>query len=226
MTDRRSTARDLARRALARGEPLAWFEELYAAAAVDDSVGVPWTDLEPSPELIAWLERARPEVDGRRVCVVGTGYGDDANHLAKLGASVVAFDCAPTAIARAAERFPDQDIEWLVAELRHLPERLRLGFDLVVEINTLQVLPPDLRPAAAAAIAALVAPGGRLFVAARLRLPGESEGLMPWPLLEQELGAFEAAGLHARERSVLMDGEDPPVRRIVAEFERPDPSLG
>ena len=224
MPDRRSAARDLARRALARGEPMGWFEELYAAAR-DGSVSVPWADLAPSPELLTWLERARPLLDGRRVCVVGCAYGDDAAHLAGLGASVVAFDCAPTAIERAAERFGDSGVEWLAAELLHLPEHLRLGFDLVVEINTLQVLPADLRPAAAAAIAALVAPGGQLFVAARLRLPGEAEGLMPWPLLEQELSAFEAAGLTAAQRTVLFDGEDPPVRRIIAEFERPNPTL-
>ena len=224
MDDRRKLARELAGAALARGEPLAWFEELYRAAR-EEGATVPWADLAPSPELLRWLEEAQPPLDGRRVAVVGAGYGDDAALLAARGAQVAAFDCAPSAVAVAVERFAGSRVEWIVADVLRLPRRLELGFDLVVEVNTLQVLPRDLRTAAAAGIASLVAPGGELFVAARLRLPGEPEGAMPWPLLEQELAAFEAAGLVRGPRAVLLDDEEPPVRRISASFVRPSHSV-
>lgn len=225
MTDPRQLARSMARRALERGEPLGWFEELYSAAR-DGAVTVPWAEFHPDRLFVDWLDGRAEELGGRRAIVVGTGFGDDAAELARRGARVVAFDCAPSALERAAQRFGDLGIEWLAADLLHLPDRLRLGFDLVVEINTLQVLPPDLRPAAAAAIAGLVAPGGELFVQARLRLPLEPEGTMPWPLLEQELDAFEAAGLVRGERRVLLDDEEPPVRRILACLSRANPSPG
>lgn len=214
----------MATEALERGTPLAWFEELYRAER-EGRATVPWADLAPSPELIEWLDREQPDLSAARVAVVGTGFGDDAAELAHRGARVVAFDCAPSAVERAAERFPLPAIEWLAADLLHLPDRLRLGFDLVVEVNTLQVLPADLRPAAAAAIAELVAPGGELFLAARLRLPSEPPGAMPWPLLEVELASFAAAGLRDVDRRVLFDGEDPPVRRIVARLRRPNPRV-
>ena len=48
--DVRATARDLAAAARARGEPLAWFEELYAQSGTGDGI-VPWADLVPNPHL-------------------------------------------------------------------------------------------------------------------------------------------------------------------------------
>ncbi len=43
----RAIARELAGQHLAEGDPLGWFETLYAAAAGDSSV-IPWADLTPN----------------------------------------------------------------------------------------------------------------------------------------------------------------------------------
>ena len=52
MTDRRA-ARQLAAGAVAAGQPLRWFEQLYSAADRDGSP-VPWADHEPNPNLLSW----------------------------------------------------------------------------------------------------------------------------------------------------------------------------
>jgi len=64
------------------------------------------------------------------------------------------------------------------------------AFDLVVEIYTLQVLPPELRHTAMDRLAGLVAPSGTLLVICRGRDPDDDPGAMPWPLTRAELDAF------------------------------------
>jgi hypothetical protein len=91
------------------------------------------------------------------------------------------------------------------------------GFDFVLESYTLQVLPPELRPVAAGAIAGLLAPGGTLLVIARGRASHEDPGAMPWPLTPAELrGMF--AGLRLVRFDDFVDDEHPPVRRLRAEY--------
>ena len=89
----RSRARVLARDAIARGEALAWFEALYREADAGTAV-VPWADLVPNPHLVNWLD-AHPTIGGRALDV-GTGFGDNAEELARRGLAVVAFDVAAT----------------------------------------------------------------------------------------------------------------------------------
>jgi len=225
--DRRRSAREFAARAIERGEPLAWFEELYAAAQ-RGAATVPWADLAPCPQLEDWLDGRLDLPPARahtRALVVGCGFGDDAALLARRGHRVVAFDVAPTAIERARERFahlcPVLDVQWCAADLLALPSDFAGAFELVVEVNTLQVLPRSLRDTASAALARALAPGGQLFLAARARRSDEPEGAMPWPLLAEEVEAFAAHGLVRRGHLVLLDAEEPPVRRHVALFERP-----
>jgi hypothetical protein len=63
---------------------LDWFEVLYHEAAAG-SAAIPWADLRPSPNIVAWLDRRREIGDGQRALVVGCGYGDDAEELARQG---------------------------------------------------------------------------------------------------------------------------------------------
>ena len=87
----------------------------------------------------------------------------------------------------------------------------------MVESYTLQVLPPDLRPVAARAIAATLAPGATLLVIARGRDESEDRGTMPWPLTPAELrGLFAEPALVSFED--FRDDEEPPVRRLRAAF--------
>jgi SAM-dependent methyltransferase len=186
-------------------EHLRDFEEMYAAAG-DDLASVPWANLRPFPALAEWLEAegdgaadGRPAVAGAAL-VIGCGYGDDAEELARHGFAVSAFDFSPTAIGRARERFPASPVDYRVADLFHLPAEWRGRFDLVVEIRTLQSLPIEVRKAAAAAIAATVAPGGRLWLFALGRDTHAAGETRPWPVVPAELAELERAGLGWKSR--------------------------
>jgi SAM-dependent methyltransferase len=209
----RALGRRLAHEALGRGEPLAWFEELYRADRATPGV-VSWADLVPNPHLVDWLDR---EPGGGTALVVGSGYGDDAEELARRGWQVTAFDVAPTATAAARERFPASAVRYEVADVLAPPPAWRGAFDLVVEAYTLQVLPPELRAPAAAAIAGFVAPGGRLLAIARGRDAGDPPGEMPWPLVPDELRELFAS-LELERWEDFVDDEDPPVRRLRATY--------
>jgi SAM-dependent methyltransferase len=212
VTDKRARARALAASAVADGQPLRWFEELYALG--EDAV--PWADLRPNPLLVAAL----PAVSGLRTLVVGCGYGDDAAHLARAGAVVTAFDIAPSAVARAAARFPELPVTWAVGNAMDPRPDWRRAFDLVVEIFTLQVLPPTERAAAGRALGECVADGGRLLVICRGREPSDPAGEMPWPLTVAEVRALAGDGLELAELRDFLDDEEPPVRRLVATLSR------
>src|SRR4051812_17329169 len=215
--DKRATARALAARAVDDGEPLRWFEELYAAADRGDAV-VPWADLAPNPVLVRELDGLA--VEGLRTLVVGCGYGDDAALLAEAGASVTAFDVSPSAIAHCRERFPDLDVTWETASATRPPREWESAYDLVVEIFTLQVLPPAERELAGIALGRCVAPGGRLFVYCRAREPEDPPGTMPWPLTTDEVHALATDGLVVERFEDFLDDEEPPVRRLLAVLRR------
>jgi SAM-dependent methyltransferase len=211
---KRQPARALARAAIERGEPLAWFEELYAGAAGEE--GIPWADLVPNPHLMTWL-------DGRqlrgRALKVGCGLGDDAEALAALGLDVVAFDISPTAIEWCRRRFPGSRVEYVVADALDPPDEWAGAFDFVLECYTLQVLPPELRRPAASRIEATAAPGGTLLAIARGRGDADPPGQMPWPLTPEELK--ECFSLERVSSEDFLDDEDPPVRRLRMELRRP-----
>ena len=215
--DKRAAARALAAQALSDGEPLRWFEELYAAADRGEAA-VPWADLAPNPLLER--EVADLVVTGLRTLVVGCGYGDDAALLARAGARVTAFDVSPSAVERCRKRFPDLDVTWVTADAVSPPAEWRSAYDLVVEIFTLQVLPPAEREAAGFALGRCVAPGGRLLVYCRAREPEEPPGAMPWPLTTDEVHALAVDGLTVERFEDFLDDEDPPVRRVLAVLRR------
>jgi SAM-dependent methyltransferase len=213
--EERRRARELAHEAVAAGRPLEWFDELYREAAAGDAI-VPWDDGAPNALMMRWLDAHRRRV-GERALDVGCGTGDNAAELARRGCAVTAFDVSQAAIDAGRARYRDLPITWTVASATDPPDAWRGAFDLVVEIYTLQCMPPELRARAAEALASLVAPGGRLLVIARAREPGESEGAMPWPLTRAEL---EAIPLPMRSIEDVLDDESPPVRRWVAAFGR------
>jgi SAM-dependent methyltransferase len=218
MSADRERARLLAADALARGEPTAWFERLYAEAKTGGAV-VPWADRVPNPHVVAWLE-GRTWPAGARALDVGCGLGDTACELARRGLRVIAFDVSPTAVADARARFDGTAIEFVVADLLAPPPAWHRAFDLVVEVYTLQVLPADARAAAVARLRTVVAPGGTLLVVARGRDDGEHPGAMPWPLTRHEVEAMGGDELALRSFEDFRDDEDPPVRRFRATFVR------
>jgi SAM-dependent methyltransferase len=216
----RTTARRLAHESLAQGDATGWFDALYDQAQ-GDAAQIPWADLRVNPNLTSWLTGREAEHAGKRALVIGCGLGDDAEALAALGSRVTAFDVSPAAISWCRRRFPASSVDYCVADLLGLPTAWREAFDFVLEIYTLQVLPPRLRCTAMRQMAACVAPHGTLLVIARGRHSGDDRGTMPWPLAEDELAHFTSCGLELIRFEDYLDCEDPPVRRFRGEHHRP-----
>jgi 2-polyprenyl-3-methyl-5-hydroxy-6-metoxy-1,4-benzoquinol methylase len=128
----RQYARQLAADSLARGDATGWFETLYEAAERGTTT-VPWADFAPYPRLVSALVGCS---GSGRALVVGCGLGDDAEHVASLGFTTVAFDVAPSAIAAARRRFPNSTVEYVTADLLAPPASWARAFDLVVEVFT------------------------------------------------------------------------------------------
>ncbi len=214
-------ARELAQAAIGRGEPLAWFEELYAQAESPGPSVVPWADLEANPNLVAWLEREHVEGTGKSALVVGCGLGDDAEELSRRGFRVTAFDVSASAIAMADERFPESAVEYVAADLFQPPADWTRKYDLVHEAYTLQVLPRGLRSKAVSQLASFVSPDGILLVIARARDEADDPGEMPWPLTCSELEMATRSGLERVSFEDYLDDERPRVRRFRAAYKRP-----
>ena len=141
--------------------------------------------------------RRRAELDGRgkRAVVVGCGLGADATFAAGLGYRTLAFDIAPSAVEQARSRTAGSGVEFQVADLLDLPGRLAGRFDLVIEIFTVQAMPPELHQRAAVQVASLVAPGG-LLVAIGAIADDDAATLdgPPLPLTPPEIDAFRIPG--------------------------------
>jgi len=180
-----------------------WFEQVYDLAD-GDPAAVPWADLAPKPALLNWLA-ANPG-EGLRAIDIACGLGDNAEALAAADYRTKAFDLAHGAIEWARRRFPDSGVDYCVGDLFDLPPDWHGSFDLVHEYYTIQALRGELRQAAFAAIANLVAPDGTLFVVCRSRDEGAAIEGPPWPLSPGELTAFEDLGLErVSQRSFAID---------------------
>lgn len=216
--------RNLARASLATGDPTGWFERLYAGAEDGEAV-VPWDRGAPHWLLVDWAEQSDLDGRGKRAVVIGSGLGEDAEYLARRGFTTAGFDIAPTAIDAARRRFPDSPVQYLVADLLDLPVRWRGAFDLVVEIFTVQALPPGYRRQATHNTGTLVAPDGTLLVIAAVRAAardandGEVNG-PPWPLTRREIDAFAGYGIEPVRIEDIPLPDDPGAHRWRAEFRR------
>lgn len=174
----------------ADGEPLRWFEELYAGAG-RDSEAIPWAKMEANPKMVEWIAE-RPEITGR-ASVVGCGLGDDAEWLSAAGFEVTAFDLSQSSIDWCRERFPKSAVNYCVGDLLEPADEWLEAYDLVVEIHILQAIPDPMRDAAASNLPKLLNNGGHLLCIGRLlteRIPDEPSP--PWPLTKVWLeGRFQ-----------------------------------
>ena len=202
-----------------RDEATAGYEAIYADAA-RGARNIPWDRHAPHPLLVQWFDHAATGREGKRAVVVGAGTGDDAAFVAARGLETIAFDIAPSAVAAARERHPDTAAGFVEADLFELPEAWSGGFDLVVEIQTIQALPRSLREEVVHQVARLVAPGGTVVaIAAAADAPREDGP--PWPLTRDEIDGFERAGLSpvAVDR-IASNGIGPFTSHWLAEFTR------
>ncbi len=209
----------LAREHVERGDPLGWFDRLYAAAEGDPR-RVPWAQLAPRPQFVEWAQRTALRGDGRRALLIGCGLGDDAVECARLGFRVRAFDISPVAIDWCRRRFPEQAGLFEVGDLFHPPADWAAAFDFVLEAHTVQALPRDLHRRAMEAIAEFLAPGGTLFVLARGRDAADPAVGPPWLLTRDDLAAYPAVGLTEVSFEDWTDSGIPPARRFRVIYRR------
>ncbi|QIG46213.1 class I SAM-dependent methyltransferase [Nocardioides anomalus] len=187
-------AEELGTRAVADGEPARWYDELWSAAGRGD-VALPWDHTDPNPVLAAFAQPPAPGA-GRRAVVVGCGLGADSEHLARLGWETTAFDISPAAVAAVRERYPDSAVDYRVGDLLDLDPDLARGFDLVVEIYTLQALHPSLREAAVTGLHGLLGTGGTALVVQMVRRDDEPRTAEPpWTLTRAEVEALAHDGV-------------------------------
>lgn len=174
-----------------------YFESIYQEAQGDAS-RISWADGKPNPALVTWLNAVAPSIirSGARVACVGCGLGDDARELMRRGYDVTAFDCAKTAVNWAREIDPENARCYVQADLFEPPAKWKHRFDLVVEIYTIQSLPPDTHSAAMSAISGLLSPHGHLLVICRgTDEPVGSDDGPPWALTREALVDAGARGI-------------------------------
>ncbi len=207
-------------------EPLAttvdYFESVYAEAGGDRS-RIPWASRQPSTAMVNWLNAVAPSLVrcGSRVAVVGCGLGDDAREVIRRGYEVTAFDWSPTAVEWARGLDPTHSESYTQADLFEPPSRWGHRFDLVVEINNLQYVPPAAQVRTVKALSKFVAPHGHLLVVCRgADEPAAHDEGPPWPLTERQLvEAASEAGLVA-DQSMCCFTDDEDVRRLRGLFRR------
>lgn len=207
----RVRARELAAESRSSADPTAWFEKLYQEQEQGLQV-VPWADKGVNPNL--------PELAGagKTALTVGCGFGDDAERLSAWGFETTAFDISPSAIRACKRRFPESRVWYVAANLLEPPAEWAGGFDFVLESNTLQALPREVRRQAIRGVAGFVKKGGRVLVMARGREENDAEGQMPWPLTRRDLQEFVKLGLQEESFDDYFDRESPPVRRFRVMF--------
>lgn len=215
------------RREATEHEWLDRFNAMYRDAA-GDHAKVPWSHANPSPSLVQWLDMVGPGLISpeARVAVVGCGLGSDAAAVSGRGYDVTAFDASVEAVRWARRLHPGIAHCFRVIDLLTLPDGMRHRFDLVVEVHTLQALPPTYRGSLARHMSALLAPGGVLVAIARGRSdaePLEQIDGPPFAFTADELrGTLRSAGLEeVVPMTDALDANKPPVRRLTATFARP-----
>jgi SAM-dependent methyltransferase len=204
------------------------FEQVYRAAEGDPE-RIPWAHEGPNRSLVPWLNVEAPAVvrPGGRVLVVGCGLGHDAAELAARGFDVSAIDVCPSAIDYARRLHPELSGRFQVADAMDPPPRLLRRFDLVVEVHTLQSLPPASWQDLAKAIASTLCHRGVLLSVCRGRpddAPLDAIEGPPFALTPNDmLRVWSGAGLAPiRALDDFLDENRPPVRRLRGAFRRQD----
>jgi methyl halide transferase len=151
----------------------------------------PWEKGAAHPALVEFLRRE--PVHGR-VLVPGCGFGHDVRALAATADEVTGLDIAPAAIRAAKGQAQVGGERYALGDLFALPAKMRGAFDWVFEHTCFCAIEPSRRADYAAAVAAALAPGGRLlaiFFLTPQMDPGETGP--PFGTTKDELDALFAA---------------------------------
>lgn len=202
-------------------EPTGWFETLYSGST-KDGAGVPWANMTTHPSLADWLQRNPLDGRGKSALVVGCGMGDDAIELEALGFHVTAFDVSASAIDHCKERFPLSNVDFQQADLLQDQPQWRGEFDFVLEIFTVQALPPKYENDLIGNIAGFVAPRGQLLVIAETSNESRSfDNGPPWLLTPGHVGAFASHGLVVEDEFAEKSDFEGADKLLVTTFRRP-----
>lgn len=177
-------------------EPTRWVKELWSSAERDE-IDIPWDRTDPFPDVARRIAEFGPGA-GRRAVVVGAALGADAEALAREGWDTTAFDISPAAVRMAQQRYPDSSVDYVVGDLLDLADELVGAFDFVVEVFTVQAMPPNVRGQATAGIRQLLAPGGSAIVVQYVRNDGDTDTGPPWLLDQEQMGAFGSEDIALR----------------------------
>ncbi|GAA3519122.1 methyltransferase domain-containing protein [Aeromicrobium panaciterrae] len=169
-------------------EPTRWLERLWSSAEQDE-IDAPWDRTEPFPVIAEVLAELGPG-DGRRAVVVGAALGADAEAAARAGWRTSAFDVAPAAVRLVRARYPQSPVDYREGNLLDLAGDLIGAFDLVIEVFTVQAMPPAVRAEATAGIRRLLAPGGTALVIQVERGDQDPAIGPPWLLNREEMETF------------------------------------
>jgi len=202
-------------------QPSSWFEPLYSGATKDGE-GVPWANMKTHPSFANWLSRHSLDGTGLSALVVGCGMGDDAIELETLGFQVTAFDVSETAIAYCKERFPHSKVDFRQADLLEKQTQWRQKYDFVLEIFTVQALPPKYETRVIQNISDFLAPGGQLLVVAEVdQEPRSFDNGPPWRLTPDHINVFKSCGLDLLKTEMEASSMDSDGDMLVSTFIRP-----
>lgn len=184
-------------------KPTEWFEPLYKNASIDGT-GVPWANMKTQPYFEKWLLSNPINGQNKTALVVGCGMGDDAITLENLGFTVTAFDISQSAIDFCKKRFPETTVNFLKADLFDAPETWVNHFNFVLEIYTIQALPPKYEDEVISTLSSWIAPKGTLLVIAKVSDEQRNfQNGPPWLLNKNYIVKFEQHGLKSENISIL-----------------------
>ncbi len=176
-------------------KPNDWFETLYSETT-ESGDGVPWANMAPHPIFKHWIDKTPRLNNEKTALVVGCGMGDDAIELEAKGFKVTAFDVSHSAIELCKKRFPNSQVEFVQADLIEGIENWNKKFDFVLEIFTVQALPPKYEKTVIQNISDFVSDNGKLVVITEVQKGKRTfENGPPWLLNNDYMKSFESCGL-------------------------------
>ncbi|BDD05608.1 class I SAM-dependent methyltransferase [Aureibacter tunicatorum] len=188
-------------------KPNDWFETLYSNSN-QEGEGVPWANMAPHPFFKDWIDKYPLDGQGKKALVIGCGMGDDSIELESHGFEVTAFDVSESAIELCKKRFPQSKVEFVQADLIQGVPAWKHRFDFVLEIFTIQALPPKYEKTLIGNISDFVAEQGKLVVITEIRKEERSyENGPPWLLNYEYIKSFEGHGLKLIEQTKNLEAE-------------------
>ena len=188
-------------------KPNDWFETLYSGTS-EGGQGVPWANMATHPLFKSWIDKNPIDGAGKTALVVGCGMGDDAIELESHGFKVTAFDVSTSAVEHCKTRFPNSGVEFVQADLIEGVPRWRGKFDFVLEIFTIQALPPKYEKTLIRNIADFVSENGNLLLITETQQENRTfENGPPWLLNNDYIKSFENCGLNLLFNSIGTETE-------------------